>query len=199
MKQGRHTKALALAFIINTLLTVVEYAAGVVSGSAAILADGSQNLTDSLVLTIAYICERIVARPRLRKRTANTIYRFAGSLNAIILISLSFVIGWLALNRILYPQLLNSALVMVIGVLSIGINGWAAGLLFSARRDFTTRAPYVGLLFSGLSGVGVLASGLAYHFWHIRQIDGITGLIIATLLLIRSARLLIAALHMPDR
>ena len=198
MKRTRHTKALVLAFVINTLLTIIEYTAGIISGSAAVLADGSQNLTDSLVLTIAYICERLVARPHLRKRTVSRIYRVAGSLNAIILICLSYNIGFLAVNRVLYPHLLNSALVIAIGVLSIIINGWAARLLFSGRRDFTTRGPYIGLLFSGLSGVGVLLSGLAYHFWHIREIDGIVGTLIAALLLIRSIRLLISSLRLSE-
>src|SRR5690348_699233 len=98
MKRTRHTKALVLAVVINTLLTIIEYTAGIISGSAAVLADGSQNLTDSLVLTIAYICERLVARPHLRKRTVSRIYRVAGSLNAIILICLSYNIGFLAVN-----------------------------------------------------------------------------------------------------
>lgn len=194
MKRTYHTYALTYAFTINTLLTIIEYAAGSISGSAAILADASQNLTDSLVLTIAFICERLVGKQRLNKPARNRIYQITGALNAAILICLSYSIGFLAINRIIYPHPPASGLVICIGILSVIINGWAAGLLFTARHDRATRAPFTGLLFSGLSGVGVLASGIVYHFWHVSQIDGITGVVIAILLLIRSTRLLASSI-----
>ena len=161
MSSKRHTKVLAFAFIINTLLTIVEYAAGVITGSAAILADGSQNLTDSLVISIAYVCERLAGRPRTSKRTSAHIFQIAAVLNASILMALAVFIGGLAINRIVHPQVLNSTIVIAIGLFSIVINFWAAGLLFTARRDISVTAPYVGLLFSGLSGIGVFASGLS--------------------------------------
>jgi cobalt-zinc-cadmium efflux system protein len=195
MSSKRHTKVLAVAFIINTLLTIVEYAAGVITGSAAILADGSQNLTDSLVISIAYVCERLAGGPRTSKRTSAHIFQIAAVLNASILMALAVFIGGLAISRIVHPQMLNSTIVIAIGLFSIVINFWAAGLLFTARRDISVTAPYVGLLFSGLSGIGVFASGLISHTWHVHEVDGLAGIIIASLLLLRSSKMLFAALR----
>jgi len=110
---------------------------------------------------------------------------------------LALFIGALAIYQTLHPQSLNNALVMVIGMLSIITNWWAAGLLFRFRQDSTVTAPYVGLIFSGLSGVGVLASGVVSSVWHVHQVDGITGIVIATLLFARSTNMLGTALWRP--
>ena len=195
----RHTKVLAFDFIINTLLTIIELAAGVLSGSAAILADGSQNLTDSLVITVAYVCERIATRPGNTKRSARHVYRLAAGINATILLILAVLIAGLAINRTLHPQILNTLTVIAIGSLSIVINFWAAGMLFAARRDITVAAPYVGLLFSGLSGIGVFLSGIIARRFGIHQIDGIVGIVIAALLFARSSRMLRLAIWQPNK
>lgn len=197
MGRMQHTKVLALAFLINTLLTIVEYGAGALSGSASLLADGSQNLTDSLVIIISFICERVAARPLTTKRRIAEIYRFAASINAGILMLLAIAIGTLAFYRVMHPHALNSSIVITTGILSVVINWWAASLFFATRRDATVAAPYIGLLFSGLSGVGVLASGLASRMWGLQQVDGLVGIAIAALLFARSGRMLINALWRP--
>ncbi len=192
-----HTKVFAFDFGINTLLTVVELAVGALTGSAAILADGAQNLTDSLVITVAYICERIAGQPDKTRQSALRIYRRAAGLNASILMILAVLISALAISRTLHPQVLNTSTIIVVGVLSIVINFWAAGMLFATRRDVTVAAPYIGLLFSGLSGAGVLLSGVIAREFGVHQVDGIFGLVIAGLLFVRSGRMLFMALWQP--
>ena len=199
MRYSRHTKILAFDFVINTFLTIVELVAGALTGSAAILADGSQNLTDSLVLSVAYVCERIAGRPKTSNAAAKQLYRWASCINASILMALAVLIAVLAIHRALYPQILNTLTVIGIGVLSIIINFWAAGMLFAARRDATVTAPYVGLLYSGLSGIGVFASGLLAHAFGFYRADGIVGIAIAALLFIRSSRMLAKAIRRPAK
>lgn len=199
MSRQSHAGVLVFDFVINTLLTIVEYVAGALSGSAALLADGSQNLTDSLVITVAYLCEWFIARPGLRRRYITRIYRRAGATNALILMALAVYIGGAALYRTLHPRAINSTLVIAIGLLSIVINFWAAGLLRRYHKDRTIRAPYTGLLFSGLSGIGVFASGVIARLWHFNHIDGLTGIVIAALLFVRSTKLLVTALRSGRR
>jgi len=190
MARARNARVLTFDFAINTALTVIEVVSGILSSSTALLADSLQNLTDSIVLTVAYICERVVANRNLRKHKRANIYRLAGSINALILMALAGFVGVAALNRILHPQPIQAGLVIAVGLLSVAINWLAAAALFSHRREKTIRAPYIGLIFSGFSGAGVLVSGVATQFFHLARIDGIVGMIIAVVLLWRSTGLL---------
>lgn len=195
MAQHRNTAALVLDFAVNSGLTIIEVVTGLASGSTALLADSIQNLTDSIVLGVAYLSERTASRPGLRKKAVASIYRRAGIINASILIFLALFIGAAAGWRIIHPHLINGELVIVIGILSITINWVAAGILHMHRSDKSVRAPYIGLIFSGLSGVGVFAAGVASQFFAYNRLDGVIGIIIAVTLLVRSSRLLVLTLH----
>lgn len=191
MSKTKASSVLVFDFIINTALTVIELVVGAITGSIALLADGFQNLTDSMVITISYITERLVIKRGLSKAKKESIYRATGMMNAAILIVLAIYIGYIATVRTLHPQHVNAGLVIWIGLLSIVVNGFAAGMLFSRRSSKNIRAPYIGLLFSGLSGVGVFVSGLLAYFSNIENIDGIIGLLIAGILFARSINLLV--------
>lgn len=195
MARARNARVLAFDFTINTVLTVVEVVSGVLSGSTALLADSFQNLTDSIVLTVAYVCERIVADRSLRKPKRASIYRLVGSVNAFVLITLAGFIGIAALNRTLHPQPTHAGIVIAVGLLSITINWLAAAVLFPYRQEKTIRAPYIGLIFSGFSGTSVFMSGIATQYFHFERIDGFVGVAIATVLLWRSTNLLQRAIQ----
>lgn len=186
MSRNKKTSILVFDFVINSALTVVELLAGTVSGSIALLADGFQNLTDSIVITIAYITERLTSKKGITPKKQKSVYKTAGMMNASILITLAIYIGYNAFDRLLHPQQVDTTLVIWIGLLSTTVNWMAAGLLYGMRQDKSIRAPYVGLFFSGLSGAAVFASGILAKYLHIENIDAITGLAIASLLLIRS-------------
>ena len=56
-------RRVAWAVAVNIVLTLVQIAAGVVSGSLALVADAVHNLGDALSLVIAYAARRIGRRP----------------------------------------------------------------------------------------------------------------------------------------
>lgn len=190
MARPRNGLVLTFDFVINSALTVVEVAAGVLSGSTAVLADSVQNLTDSIVLTVAYVCERIVGNRRLQQSKRARVYLLAGTINASILIGLAGFVGVAALYRTLHPQPVQTGVVIAVGLLSIAVNWLAAAALFQHRREKTIRAPYIGLIFSGFSGVGVFTSGIMATYFHLPRIDGMVGMAIAVVLLWRSVGLL---------
>ncbi len=195
MARPRNAGVLVFDFVINTALTIVEVVCGVLSGSTAVLADSVQNLTDSIILAVAFVCERVVTNSSLKQTKRARAYRLAGSINAAILMVLAVFVGAAALNRILHPQPIQTAIVIIVGLASIVVNWLAAAALSTHRRERTIQAPYIGLIFSGFSGLGVFASGVATRFLHVQRVDGIIGLMIAVVLLWRSANLLQHALR----
>ena len=48
---------------VNILLTLVQFVAGLFSGSLALIADAVHNLSDALSLVIAFAARRIARRP----------------------------------------------------------------------------------------------------------------------------------------
>lgn len=189
----QHANVLVFDFAINTFLTFVEIVVAIVGGSVAVRGDGFQNLTDSLVLTVAYIGEKAALQKSQAKRRASKIYHNMRVINSVILLSLATYMGYSSFYRLLHPRQLNGEAIILVGILSILINFWAAGLLYRYRRDKTTEAPYVGLLYSGSSGIGVLATGICTVSGQALWIDGAVGLIIATLLFARASRMLVRA------
>lgn len=194
MPKNKITKTLLIDFVINTVLTSIELVAGTVSGSVVLLADGFQNLTDSIVIIIAFLTERLTSKLKRSKRKQTKIYRIAGCTNAFILMALAVYISLLAYHRLSNPQAVNNHTVIGIGLLSITINGYAAGLLHKNRNEKSIRAPYAGLIFSGISGAGAFISGIVGQLLHLQRIDAFFGLGIAAVLFIRSGNLLFLAL-----
>jgi cobalt-zinc-cadmium efflux system protein len=190
-----NTKPLIFDFVINTALTIIELVTGSTSGSAALLADGFQNLTDSLVLAIAFFTERFTHKRAIRHAEKVRVSQLSGHANAVILIVLSFYIAINSTVRILHPNSINTTVVMFVGVLSIFINWVAAGVLYGVRNDKNIRAPYIGLLFSGLSGCSVFFAGFGTRYFHMHHLDGVIGLFIAVSLFVRSVKLLRASLR----
>ena len=87
--------AVLLSLTLNTLLTIVEILVGVISGSLSLLADGSRNLTDSIMLSVSYIAERLSKRKADSLRTwgYGRIKIIASLLNTGIIITVAIIIG----------------------------------------------------------------------------------------------------------
>ncbi len=194
MRKTKTAKTLVFDFVINTALTVIELVTGTLSGSVALLADGFQNLTDSVVISVAFVTKQLTRKTNIDRAKRQSIYRTSGCMNALILMTLAAYISLVAYYRLKHPQAVNNYMVIGIGLLSIAVNWYAAALLHRQRTEKTLRAPYVGLIFSGFSGLGVFLSGLIAQFMHVHSVDAVVGLLIAAVLFIRSVKLLKLAL-----
>lgn len=186
MKKTNQSKSpsYVFSFIINTALTVVELSVGIASGSAAILADGIQNFSDSLVIAISFMASK--SRDSLHYKTPATI-------DATILMLISIFIGTLSWYKLNHPVAHANSLMIAIGALSVTVNVIAARALTRKKQTTLARAPIVGLFFSALSGFIVLAAGIAEGFSNAVRFDAYGGIIIAILLFYRSTGLLIRA------
>jgi len=184
-KQTRsQSGAYIYSFTINTALTIVELTAGIASGSAAILADGIQNLSDSLVIAISFVASGSRDQ-RAAKKPA--------TIDALILMFIALFIGGMAFHKLDNPSNPPSQLLMFIGFLSVVINFAAAAALKSRKRDVITKAPIVGLFFSALSGLIVFGAGVLSYFGVHGHLDAYAGIFIAFLLFYRSLGLLTQA------
>jgi cobalt-zinc-cadmium efflux system protein len=140
----QNNNKLLLSLTLNTLLTVVEIMAGVISGSLSLVADGTRNLTDSILLAVSYTAERLSRRKpdKLRTWGYGRIKIIASLLNTGIILTIAIIIGYEAIIRLDQPRPVQGITVMLVAALSVIVNSLAAMLLKNQREDINIRTAY---------------------------------------------------------
>lgn len=174
-----------LGLILNTGFTVVEFTAGILTGSLALVADATHNLTDSLTLLVSMIAEKISKRDA----TANRTYGYgratiiAALLNAGVLVAVALFIGYESLSRLNDPREIAGGVVALVASVGIVINGLIAWQLSRQKHDLNARSAYTNMLYDTLSSVGALVAGLAIMLTGWTWLDALVGITISLMLL----------------
>jgi cobalt-zinc-cadmium efflux system protein len=171
----------ALAVGLNLAFVVAEVAAGLMSGSMALIADAGHNLSDVLSLLLAWAASVLAARPPSERFTyglkSSSILAAIG--NAALL--------WVALGAILVetvrrfadPAPVEGWTMIVVAALGIAVNG-ASAMIFAAgsKSDLNLRAAFLHLLADAAVSAGVVLAGVAVLLTGARWIDPVTSLVI---------------------
>jgi len=186
-----------VSLILNTGFTVFEMAVGLASGSLALVADATHNLTDSLTLTIAYIAERFSKRAADEKQSYGygRVKIVASLLNAGILVAIALFIGYEAIQRFGEPKEVPGLLISVVASVGILINGFTAYLLSKQKHNLNAKSAYTNMFYDTLSSVGALVAGFAIAFFGWNWLDSAVGIAIAVMLLIATFGIIREALH----
>lgn len=186
-----------LSLILNTGFTIFEMAAGLLSGSLALVADASHNLTDSLTLGIAYLAERYSRRAADDKQSYGygRVKIIASLLNAGILVAIALFIGYEAIQRLGSPKEVPGLLVSAVAAVGIIINGFTAYLLSKQKHDLNAKSAYTNMFYDTLSSVGALLAGFAIALFGWGWLDSVVGIAIAVMLLAATFGIIREALH----
>lgn len=197
---GKHDHSEApfgLGLVLNSSFTVFEFIVGIATGSLALIADATHNLTDSLTLVISYIAQRIGKKLPTRAKTYGygraTIV--AALLNAGILVAVAAFIAYEAIQRFSEPHPVEGAVVAGVAFVGILINGFIAWRFSKQKNDLNARSAYTNMLYDTLSSVGALIAGLVMIVTGWSGLDAIIGLLIAGMLLFATFKIIAEALH----
>ena len=156
-------RALAVGVALNSLFVVTEAAAGIVSGSLALLADAGHNAGDVLGLLLAWGASWLARRPPSRRYTwglrRTTIYAALG--NAAILLTASGAILWEAAQRLRSPQDVPGATVITVATIGVVINTLTALLFVRGQRDANVRGAFLHMAADAAISAGVVGAGVA--------------------------------------
>lgn len=186
------------AVALNQLLTVVEVAAGLLSGSVALLSDAAHNFNDANALLIAYIARRISRRRSTARYSFG--YRRAEMIGAMINLTLLGVIGgylvYEAVRRFLAPEPIESWLMAAASVVALAVDVGTAALLWTmSRGSLNVRAAFVHNLVDALGSLAVLLGAGAIYWMGWTWVDPALTLLIAGYILWQVYRMLPAAIH----
>jgi cobalt-zinc-cadmium efflux system protein len=157
-------RAFAIGIALNLVYVVAEAAAGLVSGSLALLADAGHNLGDVLSLSLAWGAA-VLSRRRPSGRFTYGLRSssiLAALANAIILLVVTGGIAWEALGRLSRPVSVDATIVIWVAAAGILVNGVTA-LLFSSgsRRDLNLKSVFLHMAADTLVTASVVAAGIA--------------------------------------
>lgn len=199
-------RGFATAVALNLAFVVAEVAAGLVSGSMALIADAGHNLSDVLSLLLAWGASVLAARPPSERFT----YGLKSS--SILAAIANAALLWVALGAILVETLRRFAepapvqgwTMIAVAAAGIVING-ASAMLFAAgsKTDLNLRAAFQHLIADAAVSAGVVLAGLAILATGLQWIDPVTSLVITAVIGIGSWGLLrdsvkLGLLGVPD-
>ena len=191
--KGSHGTAFAVAVALNLAFVVAEVAAGLTSGSMALLADAGHNFGDVLSLLLAWGASVLASRPPSARFT----YGLKSS--SILAALANAALLWVALGAILIETIrrfadpapvtgLTMTLVAGVGIL---INGLSAILFAKGRKnDLNLRAGFQHLLAAAAVSAGVVIAGLLIMATGLQWIDPVTSLVITVVIALGSWGLL---------
>jgi hypothetical protein len=118
--KGKHRhpvneKNLLVATFLNTVIAIVEFAGGILSGSLALFSDALHNLSDAFATFIAYMATLIGRRDANQSKTFGykRIEILAALINAVILIVVSAFLLKEAWHRWNNPEPINSMIMLL--------------------------------------------------------------------------------------
>ena len=191
---GRLAAVLALTFAF----LLIEVAAGLLTGSLALLADAGHMLTDVAGLVLALLAAKLAGRPASPRRTFG--YHRAEVLaalsNAVLLLGVAGYILVEAAHRFREPQAVPSGAVLIVAVAGLAVNLVGATLLQAgAQASINMRGAYNEVVADALSSIGVIVGALVMRLTGWNRVDTVVAVAIAVFVLPRTWGLLRETLH----
>ena len=159
-----------LAFFLNLTYAIVEFIAGGVFGSSAVLADSVHDLGDAIAIGISALLETISNREEDRHYTLGyKRFSLLGALvTAVILITGSILVILENIAKIFHPQSVNDEGIFWLGIIAITINVLASLVI---RKGQTKNESILSLHFLedtlGWLAVILMAIILRFTDWYI--------------------------------
>lgn len=168
----RDHRALLIALGLNLLLVAGEAIFGWISGSLALLADASHNLSDCMSLMLAWIAMRLATKRPDRRFT----YGLGGStilvttLNGLVLLAIAGFLGFSAYERLehfLHPEAhehahdISTDLMLWVALTAAILNIATAWLFQRSRaKDINLQGVYIHMIVDAAVSLGVVVTAL---------------------------------------
>ena len=173
-----------LAFFLNLSYAIVEFIAGGIFGSSAVLADSVHDLGDAIAIGISALLETISNREEDRQYTLGY-KRFSllgAMLTAVILMIGSVLVILENITKIAHPQPVNEEGILWLGIIAVAINVLASLVV---RKGKTKNESILSLHFLedtlGWLAVILMAIILRFTDWYI--LDPLLSLVISIFIL----------------
>ena len=187
------TVRLMLAIVFNALITAIEFVAGFVAGSLALMADAAHNLSDTASMGTSLVARKVSTRTADSRRTfgyerAELIGAFINLLT-LVLIALYLLVE--AVQRALNPQPVDGMLMVWVGGITLAANLATAWVLHKPAQDsLNIKSAFVHIVADAMGSAAVVIGGVLIQRYEWTFVDPLLTALIAGYILIHSYRML---------
>lgn len=176
-------KPLAIALGMNTAVLVIETAGGVGANSLSLITDAVHNLSDEVALAFLLLAYS------LRVGLSSHFLRSANLFNSIGLFTISGLLVWQAIERLLHPQPVLSIVPIVAGLLA-AVGNWfvARALREASKEDLAIRLAYVHNLGDTLVSLAPVLAGVAMMATGRYLFDPAIAIVIAAVIVVSTVQ-----------
>lgn len=183
-QQGSQRRVLIVVLLINAVMFVAEFGAGIVAGSASLMADAVDMLGDAFVYGLSLYALTRGARWKAGAALAKGGFILLFGLGVLIEVAVKIATG--------VPP--SSPIMLTVGGVALVANLTCLALLWSHRTtDVNMASTFECSRNDVIANMGVLAAAGAVHWLHSPWPDIVAGLAIAALFLRSAARVLQSA------
>lgn len=178
---SKSNQAFLIGAGLNIIYVSVEATFGFLTNSLSLLADAGHNLSDVLVLLLAWGANHLATLKPTDKHTYG--YRRATILAAlfsgiILFLTMGFI-GIESIQRLFNAAEVDSIIIMIVAGAGIIINAATAALFFKDQaHDLNVKGAYLHMVADALVSVAVVLGGLIIYFTDWLLVDPLLGLII---------------------
>ena len=175
---------LRLALGLTLAILLVEFAGGLLSHSLALLSDAGHVLTDVFALGLAWFAVEQSRRPADQRRSYGyqRVGILAALLNSVTLVVIVIAIAVEAVRRLIAPEPVQGATVIVTALAAIAINSFVILTLRTGGRNLNLRAALLHVTGDVAASAGVVIAGIVILLTGWLYIDPILSLAIAALI-----------------
>ena len=187
MRNMKAKYAVCLAFFLNLTYAIVEFIAGGVFGSSAVLADSVHDLGDAITIGISAFLETISNREEDNRYTLGyKRFSLLGALVTSIILMIGSVLVILEnIAKIFHPQPVNDEGILWLGIIAITIN-IVSSLVVGKGKTKNESILTLHFLEDTLGWVAVILMAIVLRFtdWYI--LDSLLSLVISIFILTKA-------------
>lgn len=161
---AKHRWRLAIAFAVVGVFFVVELAAGLISGSLALISDAGHMAADVVALGAALVATQIATRADRTGHRSYGSYRaevFASGLTVLIMLGVSAYVVIEAIGRIGSAPDVQTSTMLAVGALGLAVNIVSMILLRAgASESINVKGAYYEVVADAAGSVGVIAASV---------------------------------------
>jgi cobalt-zinc-cadmium efflux system protein len=184
--------------LLNFVITVVQIAGGIVSGSLALISDALHNFSDGIAVILSYIAIKLKQKDNSQRHTfgLKRAEIIAAVINSVVLIIIYFFLFYEAIARFLKPRKIEAITMTIVALIGLIANVIGTLLLKrDSKNSINIRSSYIHLLGDSVSSVAVILGGIAIVVWNVIWIDPLLTIIIGIYIIKESYDILGEAIH----
>jgi len=196
---GHLNQAFIWGIVLNLAFVVIEFVAGFVTGSLALVSDAGHNLSDVASLALSLVAFRLAKVKSSQQYTYG--YRKSTILvslfNALILLVAVGAIGWEAVRRFTHPEPVPGGMMAIVAGIGIVVNATSAFLFMRDKeKDLNVKGAYLHLLADAMVSLGTVVAGIIIIYTGWFWVDPVVSLVIMVVIVFSTWGLLKSSLRL---